>query len=62
LTSNLKNKVQCKVVIAQEIGLSIEFLETELIAYIVARKLNNLPTTFPSTTGVCNPTELLVLL
>ena len=58
LISNLKKKVQCKVVIAQEIGLSTEFLEAELIAYISARKLNNLPTTFPSTTGVCNPTVI----
>ena len=36
-------------------NISTEFLEAELIAYLSARKINNLPITFPNTTGVKYP-------
>ena len=39
-----------------EIGLNNDFIESELISYLAARKLYNLPTTFKSTTGVSKPT------
>ena len=33
-------------------------MEAELISYLAARKKNNLPSTFASTTGVLSPTVL----
>ena len=54
LINNLKRSF--KVIIASEIDLSTEFMESELIAYLAARRLNKLPITFPETTGVKKPT------
>ena len=35
-----------------------KFLEAELISYLAARKIYNLPSSFPTTTGVISPTIL----
>jgi len=43
------------IVRADEIGIPGDFIEAEMIAYIAARKVNNLPITFPYTTGVQIP-------
>ena len=52
----LKTRSRCKVVTAQEINLNGEMIEAELIAFLSARKVYNLPSTFPSTTGTNLPT------
>lgn len=41
---------------AEDIGIEGDFVEAELISFLTARYLNNLPITFPSTTGVFKPT------
>ena len=40
---------------AEDVNLATDYLEAELVAFLAARLLNRLPTTFPSTTGVRNP-------
>jgi anhydro-N-acetylmuramic acid kinase len=40
----------------KQIGLNNDFIESELIAFLAARTLFNLPSTYPSTTGVSAPT------
>ena len=55
LVSNLKQKLSGVVVTANEVNLPGDFVEAELMAYLAARRLYNLPITFPSTTGVKNP-------
>jgi anhydro-N-acetylmuramic acid kinase len=54
LVSNLKQKLSGVVVTANEVNLPGDFVEAELMAYLAARRLYNLPITFPSTTGVKN--------
>lgn len=56
LIKNLKENLDHKILLANEVGLSTEFLESELIAYLAVRRIYNLPITFPSTTGVNQPT------
>ncbi len=54
----LMNKLKKKFKIVKKLethNISTEFLEAELIAYLTARKVNNLPITFPNTTGVKYP-------
>ena len=52
---NLKKLSSSKIIIAEEVNMDGDFLESELISYISARCYNNLPITFPSTTGVKFP-------
>ena len=40
----------------KQIGLNNDFIEAELIAFLAARRLVELPSTYPSTTGVSAPT------
>lgn len=49
------------VVAAEELGVNGDGVEAYLIAYLAARKLSDLPSTFPSTTGVEVPTVCGVL-
>ena len=55
LVSKLKKKLPGRVYTANEIDLPGDFIEAELIAYLAARRINNLPITFPETTGVKSP-------
>ena len=41
-----------------EIELPADFIESELMAFLAVRRIRNLPSTFPSTTGVRNKTVL----
>jgi anhydro-N-acetylmuramic acid kinase len=43
------------VVVAEEMGWSIDHLEAEAFAYLAVRSLKKLPLTFPGTTGVKHP-------
>ncbi len=40
---------------SEQIGGDSQMIEAELIAFLTARKINNLPSTFPETTGVKTP-------
>ena len=44
---NLKN--------AKSLGIEADMIEAELIAFLAARKIYNLPITFPKTTGISMP-------
>jgi anhydro-N-acetylmuramic acid kinase len=64
LIDNIKKKISPKVYLSHEVGLNGDIIEAELIAFLTARKLFNLPTTFPSTTGVNSETcggEIIML-
>ena len=50
-----KTNYRCKFIFPKEISLDEDFVESEMIAYISARKIKNLPVTFPYTTGVSKP-------
>ena len=54
----LKSKLAFSIKTADEIGLPGDMIEAELIAYLAARKINNLPSSFNSTTGVNTATIL----
>ena len=51
----LKEKLSLKIYNEKELGLKFDYIEAELIAYLSARSIYNLPFTFPSTTGVSKP-------
>ena len=51
----LREKLKLKIFNEEDIGGKFEYVESELIAYLSARSIYNLPFTFPSTTGVCKP-------
>lgn len=55
LTDRLKENFNFTVKTANEVGLPGDYLEAELIAFLTARNLNELPYTFPKTTGVKSP-------
>ena len=48
----MENLIQIPVI---ETEIDKNFIESELISYLSARKLNNLPITFPKTTGIKTP-------
>ena len=52
LVSKLKNKLNCNVFTPKDFNLNTNYIEAELIGYLAARKIKNLTSTFPSTTGV----------
>ena len=52
IIKDIKKLFDGKVITADEINLPGDFIEAELIAFLSARFLNKLPTTFPETTGV----------
>ena len=51
----LKEKINYELYTADQLELPGQYIEAELIAFLAARRINNLPITFPSTTGVNNP-------
>ena len=55
LVGELQNRLPCQVVDADTLGWSIEAMEAQAFAYLAVRCLNDLPITFPSTTGVAAP-------
>jgi anhydro-N-acetylmuramic acid kinase len=52
LMGRLKKKLNVNFINESDIGIEFDYLEAELIAYLSARSVYNLPITFPSTTGV----------
>ena len=55
LFNRIKNSFSFEVSKANDIGIPGDFIEAELIAYLAARNIKNLPITFPNTTGVKTP-------
>ena len=56
LIMKFKKHIKTEIKTAEEIGLNSEMIEAELIAFLAARSLYNLPITFTNTTGVIKPT------
>jgi len=57
LMKRLKDKLQLKIFNEEQLGIDFDYIESELIAYLSARSIYNLPITFPSTTGVSQPSS-----
>ena len=55
LMNRLKERLKINFFNEAQLGLSFDFIESELIAYLSARSIYKLPFTFPSTTGVPKP-------
>jgi anhydro-N-acetylmuramic acid kinase len=55
LIKRLKEKLNLEFINEKQLGIDFDFIESELIAYLSARSIYNLPITFPSTTGVFQP-------
>mgnify|MGYP001399523726 CR=1 FL=1 len=52
LVNLIKDNFPMNVFTAEELKIPGDYIEAELIAFLSARRLNNLYSTFPSTTGV----------
>ena len=55
IINQLKSKLDGTVVTAEEVHLPGQYIEAEMMAFLGSRSLNQLPFTFPSTTGVHIP-------
>ena len=55
LINRLKEKLNLEFFDERQLGIDFDYIESELIAYLSARSIYNLPITFPSTTGVSKP-------
>ena len=53
--NRLEDRFRLKFLNEKQLGIDFDYIESELIAYLSARSINNLPITFPSTTGVLRP-------
>lgn len=51
LMQRLGQALNCGVSLADNLGMSGDFIEAELMALLAARRVRNLPSTYPSTTG-----------
>jgi anhydro-N-acetylmuramic acid kinase len=56
LLTLIKNKTNSNIFKIDDYNFDGDFVESELIAYLAARCLNNLPSTYPFTTGTKFPT------
>ncbi len=56
LMRGLSEQLDVPVQDAEEVGWSVDDLEAQAFAFLAARRFAGLPTTFPSTTGVREPT------
>ncbi|MGO9134374.1 MAG: anhydro-N-acetylmuramic acid kinase [Methylovirgula sp.] len=53
----LMQRLPCGMVLADMLGWSADGMEAQAFAYLAARRLKNLPLTFPTTTGVKAPLQ-----
>ena len=58
LIKRLREELNTNVFTSQDLNLNTNFIEAELIAYLSARKMRNLTSSFPSTTGTSKNTVL----
>ena len=57
LMKRLQDRLKIKIFNEEQLGIDFDFIESELIAYLSARSIYNLPITFPTTTGVSQPSS-----
>ena len=57
LMNRLKDRLKIEILNEKQLGINFDYIEAELIAYLSARSIYNLPYTFPSTTGVSKPSS-----
>ena len=57
LMNRLKDRLKIEILNEKQLGINFDYIEAELIAYLSARSIYNLPFTFPSTTGVSKPSS-----
>ncbi len=55
LVKKLRDCISSNIFLSSEFNLDGQYVEAELFSYLAARTFNNLPITFPSTTGVKKP-------
>ena len=55
IMKRLKENLNLEFLNEKQLGIDFDYIESELIAYLSARSIYNLPITFPSTTGVLQP-------
>jgi anhydro-N-acetylmuramic acid kinase len=55
IIKTLQEKLNYTLYTADQLALPGQYIEAELIAFLASRKVNKLPITFPSTTGVNVP-------
>ncbi len=55
LMKNLRERLDLNIINESDVGINFDYIEAELIAFLSARSIYNLPTTFPDTTGVSKP-------
>jgi anhydro-N-acetylmuramic acid kinase len=57
LINRLRDRLKIKIFNEKQLGINFDYIEAELIAYLSARSIYNLPITFPTTTGVTKPSS-----
>jgi len=57
LINRLRDRLKIKILNEKQLGINFDYIEAELIAYLSARSIYNLPITFPTTTGVSKPSS-----
>jgi len=57
LMKRLNDRLKIRIVNEKQIGINFDYIESELIAYLSARSIYNLPITYPSTTGASEPSS-----
>ena len=55
LMRQLKKRLNTNFILENDININFDYIESELIAFLGARSIYNLPYTFPSTTGISKP-------
>ena len=57
LVNRLRDRLKIKIFNEKQLKINFDYIEAELIAYLSARSIYNLPITFPTTTGVSKPSS-----
>ena len=57
LMTRLKDRLKLKFLNEEQLSIEFDYIESELIAYLTARSIYDLPITFPTTTGVTRPSS-----
>ena len=55
IIERLKKHLKCKIIETKNSKYNPDFVESQLMAFLAVRSINNLPYTFPLTTGVSEP-------
>ena len=55
IIKRLKKYLKCKIIQLKSPRYHPDFIESQLMGFLAVRSINNLPYTFPLTTGVSRP-------